>query len=95
MTVTIDSEAPGARRAQTLGEYRVGIGFNPSGDPSIDHLKRLGAAFIDACEDLKNALPKVTSGSSAGEVLRLIALAQTNAEDAAMWAVKAATKKPR
>ncbi len=70
----------------TLGEYRVGLDFNPSGDPAVNDVKRRAADLIDLCEDLKGADP---------ERIRLFALAQTHFEDAAMWAVKAITKKPR
>ena len=72
----------------TLGEYRVGIDFNPSGDENVNKIKRAAADLID----LVNSLP--TQGES-GEVARLKALAQTALEDAAMWAVKCVTKKPR
>ena len=73
----------------TLGEYRVGITFNPGNNPKVDALKRAAADFIDACEEMRaqEGRPAIT-----GEVARLISLAQTHMEDAAMWAVKAATK---
>lgn len=74
----------------TLGEYRVGISFNPSGDENVSELKKIAADFIDSCESIKVAL-----GDRGPEVARLFALAQTHAEDAAMWAVKAVTKQPR
>jgi hypothetical protein len=69
----------------TLGEYKVGITFNPGGNPQVDTLKRLAAAFIDEINSFASDNP---------EVGRLKALAMTNAEDAAMWAVKAVTKGP-
>lgn len=69
----------------TLGEYRVGISFNPGGNVMVDKLKRAAAAFIDL-------LAEIDGGD--GEVARLKALAATHCEDAAMWAVKAATKRP-
>lgn len=31
----------------TLGEYRVGISFNPSSNPQVDAIKRAAADFID------------------------------------------------
>ena len=74
--------------ASSLGEYRVGIDFNPSGDDNVAKIKRAAADLID----LVNALP---SQGDSGEVARLKALSQTALEDAAMWAVKAVTKKPR
>ena len=67
--------------SQTLGELRVRLGFNPGGNETVNHIKRLSADLIDLCEELK----------ADGETGRLVALAQTHYEDAAMWAVKAAT----
>jgi hypothetical protein len=72
----------------TTGEYRVGISFNPGGNVLVDKLKRAAADFIDLVE-------QEIDGGSGGEVARLKALAMTHAEDAAMWAVKAATKPAR
>ena len=71
----------------TKGEYRVGIGFNPSGDKMVDVIKRHAADLIDYIETIEDM--------DEGEVRRLKAEAQTGVEAAAMWAVKAATKKPR
>jgi hypothetical protein len=70
----------------TKGEYRVGINFNPSGDEMVNTIKRATADAIDLIE----TIPVTT-----GEVGRLKALAQTAAEEAGMWAVKAATKQPQ
>lgn len=67
----------------TKGEYRVGIAFNPSNDDLVGQIKRQAADLIDLIES-------IPSGS--GERARLKALAQTEVESAAMWAVKAATK---
>jgi hypothetical protein len=53
--------------------------FNPSKDDTVTKLKRYTADLIDMCEDLKHLDPRLT------------ALAQTSYEEAAMWAVKAAT----
>lgn len=69
---------------QTLGQKRVRASFNPSNDSQVDLLKEKAADFIDFCEDMRKQFTD-------GEALRLIALAQTHVEDAAMWAVKAAT----
>jgi len=68
----------------TKGEYRVGIDFNPSGDEMVNAIKRMAADAIDLID---------TIPASTDEVWRLKALACTAAEEAAMWAVKAATKK--
>lgn len=86
----------------TKGEYRVGIAFNPSGDDLVARIKRAAADLIDLIETIP--LPNILGIASPeeraplsdqlGEVVRLKSLAQTHAEDAAMWAVKAATKGP-
>lgn len=79
----------------TKGEYRVGINFNPSGADHVGKIKRQAAHLIDLIESVP--LPDVDSADSAlhsNEVARLKALAQTEIESAAMWAVKAATKPP-
>ena len=72
----------------TQGEYRVGIDFNPSGDDLVGQIKRQAADLID----LINRIPD--GGAHSGERRRLKALAMTEIESAAMWGVKAATKKP-
>jgi hypothetical protein len=54
----------------------------------VDQIKQKTAALIDLVEELKLAAQNVGSQS---EMIRLCALAQTAYEDAAMWAVKAAT----
>lgn len=80
----------------TLGEYRVGINFNPSNSGDVAELKTLAAQFIDAVERVRvGANARTLDPEHFGEVSRLCALAITHAEDAAMWAVKAATKPPR
>ena len=73
-------------RQTTIGEYRVGITFNPSGDSTVNEIKTAAAALIDLVDGI-NAPDQ--------EIVRLKALAMTHIEDAAMWAVKAATKKLR
>jgi len=84
----------------TKGEYKVGINFNPSNEDTVGKIKRAAADLIDLIEAIP--LPKLDSVSGLGkasvvdpqsaEVGRLKALAQTEIESAAMWAVKAATK---
>lgn len=76
---------------QTKGEYRVGISFNPSASGTVDDIKAAAAALIDLIDDIPSDR-ETERGNEAG---RLKALAQTAAEDAAMWAVKAATKPER
>jgi len=63
----------------SIGAQRVRESFNPSKDNMVDKIKRYTADLIDLCEDLKHLEP------------RLASLAQTSYEEAAMWAVKAAT----
>jgi hypothetical protein len=70
--------------SMSLGAQRVRESFNPSGTEMatmVDKLKRYTADLIDLCEELKHLDP------------RLASLAQTAYEEAAMWAVKAATTK--
>ncbi len=71
----------------TKGEQLVGAAFNPSNNPVVDELKGLAAELIDLIEAIAP-----WSDGVASEVARLKALAQTDVEAAAMWAVKAATK---
>ena len=63
----------------SIGATRVRESFNPSEKNVVDKIKRYTADLIDICEDFKHLDP------------RLAALAQTAYEEAAMWAVKAAT----
>lgn len=64
---------------QTIGEQRVRTQFNPSNDGIVDQIKQKTAELINLVETLKTK-----DG-------RLAATAQTAYEEAAMWAVKAAT----
>jgi hypothetical protein len=64
---------------KSLGEKRVRTGFNVSGSSIVDEIKQKSAELINLCELLKEK-----DG-------RLASLAQTSYEEAAMWAVKAAT----
>lgn len=78
---------------QSKGEYRVGVSFNPSGNETVDKIKKKTAELID----LIDSIPLKSADTHAqvvqqGEVNRLKALAMTSAEESAMWAVKAATK---
>lgn len=65
--------------ALSVGEQRVRTQFNPSSNGTVDNIKQKTAELINLCEELK---------SKDG---RLASLAQTSFEEAAMWAVKAAT----
>lgn len=63
----------------SIGAFRVRGAFNRSGNATVDEINQLTAKLIDLCETLKPL-----DG-------RLASLAQTSYEEAAMWAVKAAT----
>lgn len=63
----------------SIGEDRVRTSFNPSADTLVDQIKQQTAVLINTCEQLK------------ARDARLASLAQTTYEEAAMWAVKAAT----
>jgi hypothetical protein len=79
----------------TKGEYRVGIAFNPSNDDMVGQIKRKAADLIDLIETIPFPEYKPheeIDGTWINEIGRLKALAQTEIESAAMWAVKAATK---
>jgi hypothetical protein len=65
--------------SQTVGETRVRISFNVAASDVVAQIKHKSAELIDLCETLKTK-----DG-------RLASLAQTSYEEAAMWAVKAAT----
>ena len=66
----------------SVGENRIRVKFNPSADGVVDQIKQQTARLIDLCEGLK------------AKDQRLASLAQTAFEEAAMWAVKAATAEP-
>ena len=74
----------------TKGEYRVGINFNPSADDTVGRIKNMASALIDFIDGIP--VDSTDSALHSNEVARLKALAQTEIESAAMWAVKAATK---
>lgn len=69
---------------KTLGESRVRTAFNPSNDSTVDQIKQKTAELI-------NLVNSFDSLSRNNEKERLIELAQDRYEEAAMWAVKAAT----
>jgi hypothetical protein len=69
---------------KSLGERRVRTEFNPSQNEVVDQIKQKTAEIINLTQKLSTEL-----GES--EKNRLISLANTSFEQAAMWAVKAAT----
>jgi hypothetical protein len=66
----------------SLGEDRVRVKFNPGDNSLVSQIKQKSAELIDLCKE------RPAKGSEDG---RLWALAMTAYEEAAMWAVKAAT----
>lgn len=68
----------------SLGASRVRESFNPGGDDLVDKIKRHTADLIDLCHEQNDRHDDPEEG-------RLWSLAMTHYEDAAMWAVKAAT----
>ena len=80
----------------TLGEWKVGVSFNPSQDANVAKIKAGAAQMIDGITGMRANLMQahIDDQVLAGEIARLCALAMTEIESAAMWAVKAATKGP-
>lgn len=76
----------------TKGEYRVGTGFNPSGDDLVGQIKRKAAELIDPIDQVEVPSAVANIARLDAEVARCKSVAQTAIEDGAMWAVKAATK---
>lgn len=83
---------------QTLGEKRVRISFNINNDAIVNKIKQKSADLIDFLNAIRNDEVSKTYDKTpqelqdqSGEKLRLISLAQTKYEEAAMWAIKAAT----
>lgn len=72
--------------SQSIGVKRVGVTFNPSGDDRVDSIKVKAAMLINEINDL-------SLESENGEAKRCFAVAMTDIESAAMWAVKGITKK--
>lgn len=68
----------------SLGEDRVRVKFNPSATGLVDQIKQKTAELIDLCDQAE-------VDAAGGETKRLWRLAETSYEEAAMWAVKAAT----
>lgn len=82
----------------TIGETRVRTKFNPSSQNDVDVIKNKSAEMINMLQAMRNDEASKTYDKSpeaknelSGERLRLISIAQTKFEEAAMWAVKAAT----
>lgn len=70
----------------SVGAQRVGFSFNPSGDERVNSIKLKAARLINELNDYWLAAEN-------GEAKRCFAVAMTDVESAAMWAVKGVTKK--
>lgn len=80
----------------TIGESRVRVKFNvverAEERKNVDTIKYETAKLIDFCNDGKTDVNgKEWNDNAKSEANRLWSLAQTAYEEAAMWAVKAAT----
>lgn len=73
----------------TLGEKRIRTEFNPSKEGYVDQIKQKSAELIDLVNQAANK--PAWDDETLGEWKRLKSLAMTAYEEAAMWAVKAAT----
>lgn len=76
---------------KTLGEARVRTEFNVSTNGTVDKIKQKSAELINLIEEVKAERSDNGAAVLNGEFVRLCSLAQTSYEEAAMWAVKAAT----
>lgn len=84
---------------KTIGESRVRTTFNPSANSTVDQIKQKTAELINLVERLRTVTPMLNEADEQrgasypadSETQRLISEAQTRYEDAAHWAVKAAT----
>ena len=74
---------------QTTGEFKVRTSFNVSGSSFVDEIKKRAAELIDLID--KSALRPDADERETREWGRLKALAMTDIESGAGWAVKAAT----
>lgn len=70
----------------SIGAQRVGISFNPSADHRVDSIKQKAAILINEIHEYFQLI-------ESSEAKRCFAVAMTEVESAAMWAVKGVTKK--
>lgn len=79
----------------TYGERAVGKTFNPSSVAEVDDIKTKAATFVDSFvgADGNKILPELQESGTKldGEVVAMRKLALRAAQEASMWAVKAAT----
>lgn len=76
---------------KTFGEFRVRADFNISNSDVVTTIKQRAAESINFIENERPKSSPDVQTSQEVEKHRLISLAQTSYEEAAMWAVKAAT----
>ena len=79
-------------REPTFGEKAVGLTFNPSGDEKVNEVKKLYAAIIDLCNEMRKDVTENQEPEDR-EKARLLSVAITEAQGAQMWAVKGITWK--
>jgi hypothetical protein len=72
----------------TIGEKRVRVKFNPAQSGVVDEIKQKTAELINICNKFCLHNPDIFSDK---EAHRLATIAMEKYEEAAMWAVKAAT----
>lgn len=79
----------------TFGGAAVGQSFNPSSVAEVDEIKSKAAAFVDSFigAEGQKILPELQEEGTKldGEVVAMRKLALRKAQEASMWAVKAAT----
>lgn len=94
--IEIEEDAPqGENPELTIGQHRVGISFNPSNNEMVGKIKATAAELIDLIATIRiQREPDTGEPTPFGlEVKRLAIIAQDQIESAAMFAVKAATKR--
>lgn len=80
-------------KAVTFGEMRVGISFNPGGNPKVESIKRKAADLIDELESYRQEKDSEQLWPGQHQEINIcISEAQRDIETAAMYGVKAVTK---
>lgn len=79
----------GSNQELTFGGKAVGLTFNPGGSEEVDAIKKAAANFID--EVCGPSGEKLNFTATDTEPAAMRKLAQRAAQEAQMWAVKAAT----
>jgi hypothetical protein len=87
--ISIPSSLEQTPSSPTLGQKRVKAEFNPAKDGAVDKIKNKAAELIDLLEEQRgNKVIGEEEVAVSGEKHRIISLAQTNVETAAMYGVK-------